>query len=351
MSKELKNNTFINRHPRVREDDGVKIMNLEQRNWQPTADITILKRRAQYLADVRLFFAERDVWEVETPILSPAAPTAPYLDSFTTDYIPLGSQSKQRYYLQTSPEFAMKRLLAADSGSIYQIAKVFRNGEQGKLHSPEFTMLEWYRPDLTLHQLIDEVNALLQQAFNLPAVCRLSYRSVFEFYLKINVFTCSDNKIMECALKRIKGLPTDLNLDRDGWLELLMSYVIEPRLAAMNMPLFIYDFPASQAQLAKIKQDNSGYEVADRFELYINGVELANGYNELLDTNELRKRFEADNQQRKLQNKAEIPLDENLLAAMKHGLSECSGVALGLDRLLMLVLDKNNIFEVQSFTL
>jgi len=319
-------------------------------SWKPSAEITTLKRRAQYLADVRLFFAERDVWEVETPILSQAAPTAPYLDSFTTDYRPIGTQAKQTYYLQTSPEFSMKRLLAADSGAIYQIARVFRNGEQGRLHSPEFTMLEWYRPELTLPQLMDEVNVLLRQVFNIEPVIRLSYRSVFEFFLKINVFNCTDEVIKNCALERISSLPIDLELDRDGWLELLMSYIIEPRLAAMAMPLFIYDFPASQAQLAKLKKDSSGNQVADRFELYIDGVELANGYNELLDADELRQRFEADNQLRKQQNKAEIPLDEHLLAAMQNGLPECSGVALGLDRLIMLVLNQTKLSEVNSFS-
>ncbi|NQY26659.1 MAG: EF-P lysine aminoacylase GenX [Piscirickettsiaceae bacterium] len=324
-------------------------MSLEEQSWQPTATIETLKRRAQYLADVRLFFAERDVWEVETPILSQAAPTAPYLDSFTTHYTPIGTETKQTVYLQTSPEFSMKRLLAADSGSIYQITKVFRNGEQGRLHSPEFTMLEWYRTAFTLNQLMDEVNVLLQRVFHFQPICRLSYRGVFEFFFKINVFTCSDNEIKQYVLQRIQGLPNDLELDRDGWLELLMSYIIEPRLAAMNMPLFIYDFPASQAQLAKIKQDNNGYDVADRFELYINGVELANGYNELQDANELRQRFESDNTQRQQQNKAVIPLDENLLAAMKYGLPECSGVAIGLDRLIMLVMDKLVLSEVQSF--
>jgi lysyl-tRNA synthetase class 2 len=320
-----------------------------ENNWQPTAEIDTLKKRAQYLADVRLFFAERDVWEVETPILSQAAPTAPYLDSFSTDYIPIGTQTKQTHYLQTSPEFAMKRLLAVGSGSIYQIARVFRNGEQGKLHSPEFTMLEWYRPELSLNQLIDEVNSLLQQVFGFKPVCRLSYRGIFEFYLKLNVFSCSDEAIKHCAQQHITGLPEDLETDRDGWLEILMSYIIEPRLAAMNLPLFIYDFPASQAQLAKIKTDCDGYQVADRFELYINGVELANGYSELQDANELRQRFEHDNQQRTKQNKPIMPLDENLLAAMKHGLPECSGVALGLDRLIMLALDKQAINQVQSF--
>ena len=319
-------------------------------NWQPSADIATLKRRAQYLADVRRFFAERDIVEVETPILSSAAPTAPYLDSFSTDFSPLSSQSKYTHYLQTSPEFAMKRLLAAGSGSIYQIAHVFRNGEQGRLHSPEFTMLEWYRPDLSLKQLMDEVNALVQQVFHLAPVLRLSYRGVFELYLKLNVLTCSDEQIERCALTRIEGLPNDLQLDRDGWLELLMSHVIEPRLAAMKIDVFIYDFPASQSQLAKVKKDEAGNDVADRFELYIAGVEIANGYNELLDADELSKRFNSDNEQRRNQAKQEMPMDKHLLAAMQSGMPECSGVALGLDRILMLTLQAPDITSVQSFS-
>ena len=324
-------------------------MSTLQNIWQPTAEIDTLKKRAQYLADVRLFFANRGVWEVETPILSQAAPTAPYLDSFTTDYTPIGTQTKQTYYLQTSPEFAMKRLLVAGSESIYQIARVFRNGEQGRLHSPEFTMLEWYRTGLSLNQLMDEVNALLQQVFGFKPICRLSYRGVFEFFLKLNVFSCSDDEIKQCAQERIAGLPNDLDMDRDGWLELLMSYVIEPRLAALNMPLFIYDFPASQAQLAKVITNYDGYQVADRFELYIDGVELANGYNELLDATELRQRFESDQQKRQRDNKPQIPMDKNLLSAMESGMPACSGVALGIDRLLMLAMNKKEISTVYSF--
>jgi elongation factor P--(R)-beta-lysine ligase len=315
-------------------------------NWQPSAEINTLKRRAQYLADVRLFFAERDIWEVETPILSKSAPTAPYLDSFTTEYSPLGSQSKQTHYLQTSPEFAMKRLLAAGSNSIYQIARVFRNGEQGKLHSPEFTMLEWYRVDLTLSQLMDEVEELLRQVFNFKGFERLSYQNTFKQYLNIDVLDCSDNEIQSCVSKKITSLPDNFATNRDGYLELLMSYVIEPKLGKYT---FIYDYPASQSQLAKVVENKEGNIVADRFELYIDGMEIANGYNELLDCNELRQRFENDNQQRRQQNKSEIPVDEDLLAAMKSGLPECSGVALGFDRLIMLATNKQQIQAVQSF--
>ncbi|PCJ32634.1 MAG: EF-P lysine aminoacylase GenX [Gammaproteobacteria bacterium] len=319
-------------------------------SWQPSADITLLKRRAQYLADVRLFFAQRDTWEVETPILSQAAPTAPYLDSFSCDYQAIGSEQKSRYYLQTSPEFTMKRLLAAGSGSIYQIARVFRNGEQGRLHSPEFTMLEWYRPKLTLIQLMNEVEMLVEQVFNFQGMAKFSYRSLFQSYLDINVFTCSDEQLKICGLKQIPSLADDFDTDRDSWLELLMSYVIEPKLAQLNTLVFVYDFPASQAQLAKIVDDGDGYQVADRFELYIEGIELANGYNELLDADELRQRFDQGNQQRRQQGKTEIPIDENLLAAMSSGLPICSGVAIGLDRLIMLAMKKNSIAEVQSFS-
>lgn len=318
---------------------------------KPSADIDTLKRRAQYLADVRLFFAERDVWEVETPILSTAAPTAPYLDSFTTDYIPIGSPDKQKYFLQTSPEFAMKRLLADDSGSIYQIAKVFRNGEQGRLNSPEFTMLEWYRVGFNLTQLMDEVKLLLQQIFNYSDLARLSYLKVFKQLLAIDVLNCSDEQIKQCVLSNISSLPNDFDTDRDGYLALLMSYIIEPALTKQHQGFFIYDFPPSQAQLAKIKHDQQGNNIADRFELYINGVELANGYNELLDADELRQRFENDNQQRQQQNKLKMPLDENLLAAMQSGLPECSGVAMGLDRLIMLAMGKQSISAVQSLAL
>lgn len=326
-------------------------MSLKNQNWQPSADIKTLKRRAQYLADIRLFFTGRDVWELETPILSLTAPTAPYLDSFRTDYLAIGTQDKQSYYLQTSPEFAMKRLLAAGSDSIYQIAKVFRNGEQDRLHSPEFTMLEWYRVGFNLTHLMDEAELLLQQIFNYSDFPRLSYQKVFKQLLAIDVLNCSDEQIKQCALNTISSLPNDFDTDRDGYLALLMSYIIEPELAKQYQGFFIYDFPPAQAQLAKIKHDQQGNNIADRFELYIDGVEIANGYNELLDANELRKRFESDNQQRKQQNKPEMPIDENLLAAMQYGFPECSGVALGLDRLMMLVMDKQAISQVQSLAL
>ncbi len=311
-------------------------------------DIEIIKGRARIVSDIRHFFSQRHVLEVDTPILSRAAPTAPYLESFKTEFIPMGSIDKASYYLQTSPEFAMKVLLAGGSGSIYQIAKVFRNGERGRLHSPEFTMLEWYRPELNLEELMDEVAALLQTITSYSESVRFSYKEVFSQYLNINVLVCSKDELQKLAIKKLPSFSGDFYLDRDGWLELLMSQVIEPELASLKKPVFIYNFPASQAQLAKVKLDNDGEQVAARFELYAGGLEVANGYDELLDAKELRKRFEYDNQQRLKLGRAEMPIDEKLLAAMDLGLPPCTGVALGLDRLLMLAMNKESIDCVQN---
>ena len=311
-------------------------------------DIEIIKGRARIVSDIRHFFSQRHVLEVDTPILSRAAPTAPYLESFKTEFIPMGSIDKASYYLQTSPEFAMKVLLAGGSGSIYQIAKVFRNGERGRLHSPEFTMLEWYRPELNLEELMDEVAALLQTITSYSESVRFSYKEVFSQYLNINVLVCSKDELQKLAIKKLPDFSGDFYLDRDGWLELLMCQVIEPELASLKKPVFIYNFPASQAQLAKVKLDNDSEQVAARFELYAGGLEVANGYDELLDAKELRKRFEYDNQQRLKLGKAEMPIDEKLLAAMGLGLPPCTGVALGLDRLLMLAMNKESIDCVQN---
>lgn len=323
---------------------------MSNKDWQPTADLATLKRRAQLLADVRLFFAERNVLEVDTPILSSAAPTAPYLDSFEAMFKSLSGEPVQNYYLQTSPEFAMKRLLAAGYGSMYQLAKVFRNGESGKHHSPEFTMLEWYRTELNFEQLMDEVDALVQFVAKTPKALRFNYRSVFSRFLGIDVFRASDDDIKQLAALEIEGVDNNWQLSRDDWLELLMSHVIEPKLAKLHPIAFIYDFPASQSQLAKVTTDLSGNQVAKRFELYMGGMELANGYDELLDADELRQRFELDNQQRALQNKPIMPIDENLLSAMEAGLPQCTGVALGIDRLMLYVTEQTDICSVQSLS-
>jgi lysyl-tRNA synthetase class 2 len=312
-------------------------------NWQPSASLDTLKQRAKLLADIRQFFAQRHVMEVETPILSTAAPTAPYVDSFKT-YL-----HTQGYYLHTSPEFAMKRLLAAGSGAIYQIAKVFRHGEQGKQHAPEFTMLEWYRPDFSLTDLMDEVDMLMQSLLASPPTKRLSYQEVIDQYLGIDALQVDIASLQALINTKIPHHPLDDAMDKTALLEILMSQLVEPQLAILNTPLMIYNFPPEQAQLAKIIKDGNGNQVAARFELYAGGMELANGYDELQDADILLQRFEADNQQRKQAGKPDIPLDINLLDAMKHGFPACSGVALGLDRLLMLLVDAKQISDVVSF--
>lgn len=307
---------------------------------------SMLKRRAKLLANVRRFFSVRNVLEVSTPILSSAAPTAPYLDSFSTQFS-AGNNAKT-LYLHTSPEFAMKRLLAAGSGAIYQIATVFRNGELGRQHTPEFSMLEWYRPGFSLTDLMAEVDALMQQVIGLPAAVIFRYRDLFMEYLQLDIEQADDETLKQLALERIPGLTADWQTDRDGWLEMLMSQLIEPQFSALDTPVMVTEFPATQAQLAKIEINTKGHPVARRFELYAGGMELANGYDELCDATELRQRFELDNQLRQQQGKPQMPIDENLLAAMQSGLPQCSGVALGLDRLMMLHMSVNNISQVKS---
>ena len=317
-------------------------------DWQPSSDIQTLKRRAQLLSDVRRFFAERGVLEVETPILSQSAPTAIYLDSFSTDYQPTGLTPKS-YFLQTSPEFAMKRLLAAGCGDIYQIARVFRHGELGRLHNPEFTMLEWYRPTLTYKALMQEVDTLLQDiAGFLPAIYE-RYHSLFLHYLNLNLEQTDTDSLRQTALDRVSALPDDWQCDRDGWLDILMSEVIEPELAKRQQPVIVYAVPASQAQLAKLYENDLSMTVAARFEVYAGGLELANGYDECLDAAELRARFNRDNEQRRAAGKSQMPMDDRLLAGIHAGMPACTGVALGLDRLLLLITGKNNLADVISF--
>ncbi|MCX4188790.1 EF-P lysine aminoacylase EpmA [Methylophaga sp. OBS3] len=310
----------------------------------PSETPALLKKRAALNNAVRSFFAQREVLEVQTPVLSHSAPTAPYLDSFSTAFNQ--GTSQQPLYLHTSPEFAMKRLLAAGSGAIYQICPVFRNGEAGRVHSPEFTMLEWYRPDFTLEALMDEVDELLQRILDSQPAQRISYQQAFQQTLNIDVFAVPTDTLCQLAMTHIKGVTKEWTNDRDAWLELLMSEIVEPTFVQGKSPVMVYDFPVSQAQLAKTYQNSQCEQVAARFEVYVGGVELANGYDELLDAEVLAKRFERDNQYREEQGLPVMPIDHNLLASMQQGLPACSGVALGLDRLFMLQLGKSAIDEV-----
>lgn len=317
-------------------------------NWRPTISIENLIQRAQIIAKIRNFFAERNVLEVETHLLSHASVTDIHLQSFVTDYYSAPHSTSQKLYLQTSPEFAMKRLLAAGSGSIYQICKAFRNeGESGRMHNPEFTVLEWYRLGFDHQQLMNEMDDLLQLILQCPSAEKISYADLFLKYVNVNPHLTDSAKLKNCALQL--GLEELKNIDatdKDIWLQLIMSHYIEPKLG-INAPTFVYDFPTTQAALARIRNDVP--PVAERFEVYIKGVELANGFHELTNAEEQQARFENDLHQREKLNYAAVPMDKNLLAALQHGLPDCAGVALGIDRLIMLVTQTENITDVISF--
>ncbi|WP_342219526.1 EF-P lysine aminoacylase EpmA [Rickettsiella endosymbiont of Miltochrista miniata] len=293
-----------------------------------------------------IFFAECQVLEVETPLLSQATVTDPHLHSFQTPYCLDNNEHHLTLYLQTSPEFAMKRLLAAGSGPIYQISKAFRNqGESGRYHNPEFSLLEWYRPGYDHHQLMDEVEALLKKLLACEPAQRFSYTQIFQRYLQCDPHRLSLKDLKQLVLRL--GLGTEnlgLNNIAD-YLNFLMSHVIEPQLP--KQLVFIYDYPVTLAALAKIRGDTTS--VAERFEVYLNGIELANGFHELSDANEQRLRFQNDLSTRAKHGYSPVPIDEYLLAALTHGLPECSGVALGIDRLLMLMAKMDEVAEVISF--
>ncbi len=320
-------------------------------DWQPTASLANLQLRAQVLRTIREFFVKRNVLEVETPLLSHATVTDIHLHSLATAYHQPGESNTfgECFYLQTSPEFAMKRLLAAGSGSIYQICKAFRDQEKGRQHNGEFTILEWYRPGFDHHQLMDEMDQLLQTVLSVSAAQRLSYAQAFQHYLAIEPHGANVNALQQCAQQHgidvVVGLAHD---DRDAYLSLLMTHLIEPQLG-QQAPTFIYDYPVSQAALAKIRQGEPS--VAERFEVYVKGVELANGFHELTDSAEQRHRFEADLQQRREKDLPKVVMDERLLAALKHGLPACAGVALGIDRLVMLAAQSHALDNVMSFTM
>jgi lysyl-tRNA synthetase class 2 len=310
-------------------------------DWRPGASRAVLTARAQLLAQLRSFFAERGVLEVDTPILASFGITDPAIEPLM---VSRGSAVLQPRYLQSSPEFAMKRLLASGSGPIYQLGKAFRDGEEGSRHNPEFTMLEWYRPGYTLDELIDEVGELVCACLQRADWRRYTYRDLFLQELGLDPFTASETALAQAAGERIDT--GQLRMDRDGWLDLLMSHCIEPGLPSGLV--FVVEYPASQAALARLETRDDGV-VAARFELFVDGVELANGYRELLDPHELRARAATDNVRRKDAGQTEHKLDSRLLAAMQSGLPDCSGVALGFDRLLMLGLGVDTIGDVLAF--
>lgn len=313
-------------------------MSKNKSNWQPSAPIDHLRIRAAILARIRNFFAERQVLEVDTPLLAKGTVTDPHVQGI--------SVAAENRFLQTSPEYAMKRLLAAGSGSIYQICKAFRQGDVGKFHNPEFTMLEWYRVGYDHHALMNEVGELLQCILKTKQAVRMTYQDVFESHLEIDPHTVSTQTLAVFAREKASLMMTDI--DRQTSLDLLFTHCIEAQLG-QECPVFIYDFPLSHAALAKIRQTELP-PVASRFEVYYRGVELANGFHELQDDVEQAQRFAADLHVRTQLGIPSVTIDEKFLAALKHGLPDCAGVALGVDRLVMLALGCSSIAEVMSFT-
>jgi lysyl-tRNA synthetase class 2 len=312
--------------------------------WRPNAPIHNLRARARVLAQVRHFFAERNVLEVETPVLSRCAVSDPFIDSLEVSFGFRPGVEDERLYLQTSPEYAMKRLLAAGSGDIYSMAKVFRNGESGRRHNPEFTMLEWYRQGFDDRQLMAEVDALLRSVIPNLEVSYLSYAQLFESELGLDPHTASLEQLQRVCREHVDAPFEDD--DRDTWLNLLMSHVLEPRLQGA---VFIHSYPASMAALAQVREDERGRSVAARFELFVNGIELANGYHELTDAAEQKRRLQADQQQRAAMGLPQRPLEQRLVQALEAGLPDCAGVALGVDRLVMLALGAEGLDQVVSF--
>jgi lysyl-tRNA synthetase class 2 len=303
--------------------------------WRPGADLALLQARAALLQRIRGFFRQREFIEVETPLLCSFGVTDP-----SQNLLRAGER-----YLQTSPEYAMKRLLAAGSGPIYQICKAFRAGEAGPRHNPEFTLLEWYRPGFDLSQMMEETGLLVSELSGLGKWQSCSYAQLFEQYLQIDPHRAATGALRDLALAHVE-ISSELDT-RDAWLDLLLSHVIEPQIVGRGL-LFVYDYPESQAALARTREQDD-IRVAERFELYMDGVELANGYSELTDAGEQSWRFERERLLLQAQGRADRQTDTYLLAALESGLPACSGVALGLDRLLMAITGSENMSAVLSF--
>lgn len=316
-------------------------------SWQPSAPIANLLKRAAIMSEIRRFFADRGVLEVETPAMSQATVTDIHLVPFQTRFVGPGAAEGKDLYLMTSPEYHMKRLLAAGSGPIYQLCRSFRNEEAGRHHNPEFTMLEWYRPHYDMYRLMNEVDDLLQQVLECAPAETLSYQQAFLRHLEIDPLSADKAQLREVAVRLGEGELAERIDDRDTLLQLLFMVGVEPHIGK-EKPAFVYHFPASQASLAEISTED--HRVAERFEVYYKGIELANGFRELTDSREQRQRFEQDNRKRAARGLPQHPIDTYLLEALAHGMPDCSGVALGVDRIVMLALKAETLSEVIAFS-
>ena len=316
-------------------------------DWRPSGSLEAMRLRARLYAEIRGFFAARGVLEVETPVLSEAGNTEPNIDSFSTAFSGHRDAGAPRRWLRTSPEYPLKRLLAAGIGDCYELGRVFRNGEAGGRHNPEFTMLEWYRVGWDHLRLADEAVALVQQALALVGrraqVESTSYRDLFLRWVGVDPFLAADAQLRQ----PLDGIGIDAqDLSRDDWLDLLMTHRIQPGLAADRITV-VHDWPASQCALARVRDGDP--PVAERFELYLGRFELANGYHELTDAAEQRQRFERDCAVRAARGTVQPPRDERLLGALQSGMPDCAGVALGVERLLMALLGTDRIGDVLAF--
>ena len=312
-------------------------------DFRPTASWENLRLRADLLRKTREFFHRHGLFEVETPLLSADTVVDRHLDPFQVTV----ESSGRKLWLQTSPEFCMKRLLADGAQAIYQITRAFRQDELGPLHNPEFTIVEWYRvgdgPDEAMRLLAELCQTLLDRG----PVGRISYAEAFERHVGLNPHTADTQMLVRAVEQHAIQRPPSLSLDdRDGWLDLLLVELVEPHLG-QTAPVIVYDYPASQAALARIRPDEP--PVAERFELYVAGIELANGYHELVDPAELERRNAESNQKRLADGKPPLPEQSRLLAAMQSGLPSAAGVALGFDRLVMLAAGASRLDAVIAF--
>ncbi len=317
-------------------------------NFLPSASIKSIELRSKLLQKVRSFFLDRGFFEVDTPLISRDTVVDCYIDPICVE-LPPSADSRSEFWLQTSPEFGMKRLLAAGMKSIFQITRAFRNDERGDNHNPEFTIVEWYQ----VGQEYSDGRAMLGEliAHAIPATSsptELSYAEAFRRNVQIDPHDCSVAELEQAAIALGIVPPDSMNrADRDEWLNLLLAECVEPNLG-VERPTILYDYPASQAALARIDTDGEVH-VAQRFEAYINGIELANGYYELCDADELRRRSESNNAKRIADGRGRLPTESYLISAMEYGLPECTGVALGFDRLVMLAAGADRIAEVIPF--
>jgi lysyl-tRNA synthetase class 2 len=318
-------------------------------DFAPIASLETLQLRAQLLRQLRAFFDTRGFLEVETPLLSADTVIDRHLDPLPVTLFddPRDPSVGRTMWLQTSPEFAMKRLLVAGATAIYQLTRSFRGGERGTLHNPEFTMVEWYRVGDAMDEGIQLLAELVEELLEVGPAEQLAYRDAFLAHVGVDPHTATCEQLADSAHKHGLSTPTGLAPDdRDGWLDLLLVELVEPHLG-QRTPTILYDYPASQAALARVRDEDP--PVAERFEVYMRGVELANGYHELVEPEVLRQRNRVTNRQRAAESKYTLPEESRLLSAMKQGLPPCTGVALGFDRLVMLAAGVTDISEAMAF--